>query len=226
MICGGTGCKASNSDEIIDALNIAIAEKNLQQRVKVVMTGCFGFCAQGPIVQILPDKTFYIKVTKEDAEEIINNHIIKGEIVDRLLYKNPETKKIVETRDEIPFYKRQKRIVLRNCGLINPESIEETIGSGGYTALRKVLTEMTKEEVIKEITESGLRGRGGGGFPTGLKWGATLKNQSDKKYVFVMRMKVIPELLWIDLYLRGILILLKQWLFVLMLLVQIADIYI
>ena len=94
MICGGTGCKASNSDEIIDALNIAIAEKNLQQRVKVVMTGCFGFCAQGPIVQILPDKTFYIKVTKEDAEEIINNHIIKGEIIDRLLYENPETKKI------------------------------------------------------------------------------------------------------------------------------------
>ncbi|NKF05552.1 NADH-quinone oxidoreductase subunit NuoF [Clostridium gasigenes] len=183
MICGGTGCKASNSDEIIDALNSAIVEKNLEQRVKVVMTGCFGFCAQGPIVQILPDKTFYIKVTKEDAEEIINKHIIKGEIIDRLLYKNPETKKLAETRDEIPFYKRQKRIALRNCGIINPENIEETIGSGGYMALGKVLTEMTKEEVIQEITDSGLRGRGGGGFPTGIKWGATLKNHSDKKYV-------------------------------------------
>ncbi|MBB6715687.1 NADH-quinone oxidoreductase subunit NuoF [Clostridium gasigenes] len=183
MICGGTGCKASNSDEIIDALNSAIVEKNLEQRVKVVMTGCFGFCAQGPIVQILPDKTFYIKVTKEDAEEIINKHIIKGEIIDRLLYKNPETKKLAETRDEIPFYKRQKRIALRNCGIINPENIEETIGSGGYMALGKVLTEMTKEEVIQEITDSGLRGRGGGGFPTGIKWGATLKNNSDKKYV-------------------------------------------
>ena len=157
MVCGGTGCKASNSDKIIDALNSAIEEKNLKQRVKVVMTGCFGFCAQGPIVQILPDKTFYIKVTKEDAEEIINKHIIKGEIIDRLLYTNPETKKSSETRDEIPFYKRQKRIALRNCGVINPENIEETIGSGGYIALGKVLTEMTKEEVIQEITDSGLR---------------------------------------------------------------------
>ncbi|MBB6623613.1 NADH-quinone oxidoreductase subunit NuoF [Clostridium gasigenes] len=183
MVCGGTGCKASNSDKIIDALNSAIEEKNLKQRVKVVMTGCFGFCAQGPIVQILPDKTFYIKVTKEDAEEIINKHIIKGEIIDRLLYTNPETKKSSETRDEIPFYKRQKRIALRNCGVINPENIEETIGSGGYIALGKVLTEMTKEEVIQEITDSGLRGRGGGGFKTGIKWGATLKSQSDKKYV-------------------------------------------
>ncbi len=147
------------------------------------MTGCFGFCAQGPIVQILPDKTFYIKVTKEDAKEIINKHIIKGEIIDRLLYTDPETKKLAETRDEIPFYKRQKRIALRNCGVINPENIEETIGSGGYIALGKVLTEMTKEEVVQEITDSGLRGRGGGGFPTGRKWAATLKSQSDKKYV-------------------------------------------
>lgn len=183
MICGGTGCKATDSDEIIRSLNKLITDNNLEDKVKVVMTGCFGFCAQGPIVQILPDKTFYIKVTKDDAEDIINKHIINGEVVDRLLYKNPETEKLLKTRDDIPFYKKQKRIALRNCGVINPESIEETIGSGGYMALGKVLTEMTQEDVIKEITDSGLRGRGGGGFKTGIKWAATLKNHSKEKYV-------------------------------------------
>lgn len=183
MICGGTGCKATNSDEVIDILNKAIKKNNLDEKVKVIMTGCFGFCAQGPIVQILPDKTFYIKVTKYNAEEIINKHILKGEIVEELLYKNPETEKFVKNRDDIPFYKKQNRIALRNCGIINPENIEETIGAGGYTALGKVLTEMSKEEVVQEVTNSGLRGRGGGGFNTGVKWGSALRNNNNKKYV-------------------------------------------
>lgn len=183
MICGGTGCKASNTDEIITELNNVIQKNNLENKVKVIMTGCFGFCAQGPIIQILPDKTFYTKVSKYDAEDIICNHIIKGESIDRLLYTNPETKKLVKTREEIPFYKKQKRIALRNCGLINPESIKETIGAGGYTALAKVLSEMTNEEVIQEIIDSGLRGRGGGGFKTGLKWKAAFKSNGAKKYV-------------------------------------------
>ncbi|MGL5084329.1 MAG: NADH-ubiquinone oxidoreductase-F iron-sulfur binding region domain-containing protein [Clostridium sp.] len=183
MICGGTGCKATNSDELIDALNTEIDKMNLGSKVKVVMTGCFGFCAQGPIIQILPDKTFYIKVTKDDVPLIISEHIIKGNIVERLLYTDPETDKIIATRDEIPFYKKQERIVLRNCGLINPEKIEDAIGSGAYGALGKVVTQMSKEEVVREITDSGLRGRGGGGFKTGVKWAAALRNPNKVKYV-------------------------------------------
>lgn len=183
MICGDTGCKASNSNELINEFNELIVKNNLQEKVKVIMTGCFGFCAQGPIIKILPDRTFYTKVTKSDVEEIINSHIIKGNIVGRLLYKNEETEKNERTSEEIPFYKKQKRIALRNCGVINPESIKDAIGAGAYTALGKVLTEMTTEDVIKEITDSGLRGRGGGGFSTGKKWAAASKNTGIKKYV-------------------------------------------
>ncbi|SFA83621.1 NADH-quinone oxidoreductase subunit NuoF [Clostridium frigidicarnis] len=183
LICGGTGCKASNSFNVIDALQKEVKDKGLEDKVKVIKTGCFGFCAQGPIVQILPDKTFYIKVSEDDVKEIVESHIVNNKIVDRLLYTNAETREKIETKDEIPFYKKQVRIALRNCGVIDPENIEEVVGADGYKALGKVLTEMSPEEVTKEMTESGLRGRGGGGFPTGRKWEATRKSKDDVKYV-------------------------------------------
>lgn len=183
LICGGTGCKASNSFNVIDALQKEVKNKGLEDKVKVIKTGCFGFCAQGPIVQILPDKTFYIKVSEDDVKEIVESHIVNNKIVDRLLYTNAETREKIETKDEIPFYKKQVRIALRNCGVIDPENIEEVVGADGYKALGKVLTEMSPEEVTKEMTESGLRGRGGGGFPTGRKWEATRKAKNDVKYV-------------------------------------------
>ncbi|SHI88020.1 NAD(P)-dependent iron-only hydrogenase diaphorase component flavoprotein [Clostridium cavendishii DSM 21758] len=183
MVCGGTGCRASNSDKIIDALNREIKNFGLEDSVKVILTGCFGFCAQGPIVQIFPDDTFYIKVSEDDAKEIIESHIVNKKVVERLLYTIPDTEKKAIKRDEMPFYKKQLRIALRNCGVINPENIKEVIASGGYTALGKVLTSMTQEEVIEEILQSGLRGRGGGGFPTGRKWEATRKAIGDIKYV-------------------------------------------
>lgn len=183
LICGGTGCKASNSFNVIDALQKEVKDKGLEDKVKVIKTGCFGFCAQGPIVQILPDKTFYIKVSEDDVKEIVESHIVNNKIVDRLLYTNAETREKIETKDEIPFYKKQVRIALRNCGVIDPENIEEVVGADGYKALGKVLTEMSPEEVTNEMTESGLRGRGGGGFPTGRKWEATRKAKNDVKYV-------------------------------------------
>lgn len=183
LVCGGTGCKATNSDGIIKALEEEIKKQGLEEKVKVVMTGCFGFCAQGPIVQILPDKTFYIKVSEEDAKEIINSHIINGIEVQRLLYENPETNERTKSREEMPFYKKQLRIALRNCGLINPEYMEEVLAVGGYNALGKVLTEMSVTEVIDEVTRSGLRGRGGGGFPTGRKWESTRVAKGIEKYV-------------------------------------------
>lgn len=183
LICGGTGCKSSSSDILKKSLEEEIAKKNLQEKVKVIMTGCFGFCAQGPIVQIMPDNTFYIKVKEDDIEEIIESHIINNTVVERLLYIDPKTNEKIEEREDIPFYKKQKRIALRNCGVIDPEKIEETLGRGGYTALGKVLTAMSKEEVIDIVKESGLRGRGGGGFPTGRKWEATKNSKGERKFV-------------------------------------------
>lgn len=183
MVCGGPGCKASKADKIMEALNLKIKEHNLEDKVKVVMTGCFGFCAEGPIVQILPDDVFYVKVTVNDAEDIIEQHIMEGNVVERLLYTDKETNKKIEKRSEIPFYKKQVKIALKNCGVIDPEKIEEVIGMGGYTALGKCITAMTQEEVVKEVLESGLRGRGGGGFPTGKKWEATRRVAGDVKYV-------------------------------------------
>ena len=149
----------------------------------MVRTGCFGFCAKGPIIKIIPENIFYIKVSPRDVEEIINSHIISGKIVERLLYELPESKEKIKTLEDIPFYKKQKRIVLKNCGNIDPEKIEETIGANGYMALGKVLTEMTPEKVIEEVTASGLRGRGGGGFLTGAKWNATRKAKDNIKFV-------------------------------------------
>lgn len=183
MICGGTGCKASSSDKVIEALTNKVKKEGIGDKVKVVMTGCLGFCAQGPIVQILPDNTFYIQVSENDVDEIIESHIMQGIVVERLLYTDPETKEKIETRNEMPFYKKQKRIALRNCGLVNPEIMEEVIGVGGYTALAKALCQMTPEDVIKEVTEAGLRGRGGGGFPAGRKWEATRRVNAPVKYV-------------------------------------------
>lgn len=183
LICGGPGCKASNSDNILKAFNEEITRLNLQEDVKVIMTGCFGFCAKGPVIEIMPDKVFYIKVTEEDVKEIIESHILEGRIVDRLLYENEETKERIKVKEEIPFYKKQVKIALKNCGLIDPENMEDALGVGAYTALGKVLTTMTQEEVIKEVSESGLRGRGGGGFPTGRKWEAARRASGDIKYV-------------------------------------------
>ena len=183
LVCGGTGCRASASKNIICRLEDCLKERALEDEVQVITTGCFGFCEKGPIVKIMPDNTFYVQVKPEDAEEIVNEHIIKGRKVERLLYKEPSKKVTVSDSKHMEFYKKQLRIALRNCGFIDPENIEECIGRDGYSALAKCLTEMTPEAVIDEIKRSGLRGRGGGGFPTGLKWEFARKYQADQKYV-------------------------------------------
>jgi len=183
MVCQGTGCMSSKSDEIMDKLKSNIEKYGLEDSVKVVLAGCFGFCAKGPIVHILPDNIFYIHVTTEDAEEIISKHIVKGEIIERLLYEEPTVGKKVNSQEEMSFYKKQLRVALRNCGIINPEDIREYIACDGYKALGKALTNMTSEDVVNEILESGLRGRGGGGFPTGKKWMFTKSCHSPEKYI-------------------------------------------
>ena len=184
LVCGGTGCTSSNSTAIIEALEKEIADKGLSEEIKVVKTGCFGLCALGPIMIVYPEGSFYSEVKVEDVPEIVEEHLLKGRIVTRLLYdetvvNDSEIKSLNETN----FYKKQKRIALRNCGVIDPENIEEYIAYDGYQALAKCLTEMTPEDVIKVVKDSGLRGRGGGGFPTGLKWEFTSKNAADQKYV-------------------------------------------
>ncbi|MDP4088547.1 MAG: NADH-quinone oxidoreductase subunit NuoF [Bacillota bacterium] len=183
MVCQGTGCISSNSNLIMENLNKEIEKAGLQDDVKVVLAGCFGFCAKGPVVHIVPDNTFYVKVTPEDAEEIVNSHLVNGVVVDRLLYEEPTIKKKVETQGEMSFYKKQLRIALRNCGTINPEDIREYIATDGYKALGKVLTSMSSDQVIDEVVKSGLRGRGGGGFPTGKKWAFAKGYDSEQKYI-------------------------------------------
>lgn len=183
LVCGGTGCRASASKNIICRLEECLKERALEDDVQVIATGCFGFCEKGPIVKIMPDNTFYVQVKPEDAEEIVNEHIIKGRKVARLLYKEPDKKVAVSDSKHMGFYKKQLRIALRNCGFIDPENIEEYIGRDGYSALAKCLSEMTQSEVIDEIKRSGLRGRGGGGFPTGMKWEFASKYKADQKYV-------------------------------------------
>ena len=182
LVCGGTGCRASHSEHIITALRKELDEAGLSDQVQVIRTGCFGFCEQGPIVKSVPDNTFYVSVKPEDAEAIVREHIIKGRKVERLLYVAPDTGRHVSDSKHMEFYKPQVRIALRNCGFIDPENINEYIARDGYAALGKVL-EMRPEEVIREIMDSGLRGRGGGGFPTGLKWKITREVQADQKYV-------------------------------------------
>ncbi len=183
LVCGGTGCRASQSEEIIESLRHAIEHNGLEQEIQVVKTGCFGFCEKGPIVKIIPDNTFYVHVKPEDSEEIIAEHLVKGRTVNRLLYVDPETKQTVSDSKHMGFYRKQLRIALRNCGFINPENIHEYIARDGYAALGLALAEMTPETVIQTIIDSGLRGRGGGGFPTGLKWDITRKVQAAQKYV-------------------------------------------
>ncbi len=183
LVCGGTGCRASASDAIVENLRNELLAQGLEDTVQVIMTGCFGFCEKGPIVKVMPDNTFYVQVKPEDAKSIVEEHIIKGRKVEKLLYKDPVKQESISDSKHMGFYKKQIRIALRNCGFINPENMDEYIARDGYLALGKVLTEMSPTEVIGEIKDSGLRGRGGAGFPTGLKWEITSKSESDKKYV-------------------------------------------
>ena len=170
MVCTGTGCSASHSPKLIDLFNKELAEAGMDQEVRVVRTGCFGLCAMGPIVLIYPEGALYTNVKEDDVKEIVSEHIVKGRIVERLLHKESDEKGVTTSLTDTEFYKHQKRIALRNCGIINPENIDEYIGVGGYEALGKVLTEMKPQEVIDLIKASGLRGRGGAGFSTGQKW--------------------------------------------------------
>ena len=183
LVCGGTGCTSSHSNDIIDALNANIKEKGLEEEIKVVRTGCFGLCALGPIMIVYPEGCFYSEVNVEDIPEIVEEHLLKGRIVKRLLYSETVEAESVKPLNETNFYKKQHRVALRNCGVIDPENIEEYIAYDGYAALAKALTEMTPQEVIQTVIDSGLRGRGGGGFPTGRKWSFTAANQADQKYV-------------------------------------------
>lgn len=183
LVCGGTGCTSSGSQQIMETLKSEIEKNGLSQEVSVVQTGCHGLCALGPIMIIYPDATFYSMVKVEDIPEIVSEHLLKGRVVTRLLYQETVTPTGVKALIDTDFYKKQHRIALRNCGIINPEVIEEYIGTGGYAALGKVLTEMTPDDVIQCLLDSGLRGRGGGGFPTGLKWKLAKQNDADQKYV-------------------------------------------
>lgn len=170
LVCGGTGCTSSGSQKIIDRLQLEIDKNGLSSEVQVVKTGCFGLCALGPIMIIYPEGTFYSMIKEEDIPEIVSEHLLKGRIVSRLVYDETVTNDGIKSLNDTDFYKKQQRVALRNCGVINPENIDEYIAMDGYSALGKVLTEMTPDDVIKCILDSGLRGRGGGGFPTGRKW--------------------------------------------------------
>ena len=184
LVCGGTGCTSSGSEKLIAALNEELAKHNLEEEIQVVTTGCHGLCALGPIMVVYPEGTFYSMVKLEDIPEIVSEHLLKGRIVNRLVYTETVAEGEVKSLNDTDFYKKQHRVALRNCGVINPEIIDEYIGTDGYAALGKVLTEMTPDDVVKTILDSGLRGRGGGGFPTGLKW-KLAKNlvQGGQKYV-------------------------------------------
>ena len=183
LCCGGTGCKASSSAKIVENLKAAIEANGIASKVDVIVTGCFGFCEKGPIVKVMPDNTFYTQVKPEDADEIVKEHVIGGRRVERLLYVDPKTSQHVSDSKHMDFYRKQKRVALRNCGFIDPENIAEYIARDGYMALSNALQNQTPEEVIDIIKKSGLRGRGGAGFPTGMKWGFARNYQAEHKYV-------------------------------------------
>ncbi len=183
MVCGGAGCHASQSNELLNNLIYEIEANALENKVKAIKTGCFGLCEKGPIVKILPDNTYYSRVSPDDAKEIISRHIMGGKKVERLLFVDPKTNEKVTDPKKVGEQKKQIRIALRNCGFIDPEKIEDSIVADAYQALGKVLTQMSPEQAIKEIIDSGIRGRGGGGFPTGIKWEIASKNKADQKYV-------------------------------------------
>ena len=185
LVCGGTGCTSSGSQQLMERFEQQLKEKGLEKEVKIVRTGCFGLCEAGPVVIVYPEGTFYSRVKVEDVDEIVSEHLLKGRKVQHLVYVDHATHEssIQKSLDEIGFYKLQKRIALKNCGVIDPENIDEYIAFDGYKALAKALTEMTREQVIQEVLDSGLRGRGGGGFPTGLKWKFGYNSQADQKYI-------------------------------------------
>ena len=183
LCCGGTGCHASNSQELMENLRKYLKENGLENDVKVIQTGCFGFCAQGPIVKIMPDNVFYVQVTPDDAKEIVESHVVGKKLVERLLYIEPQLKARIHDYAKMSFYAKQERISLRNCGLLNPEDIEEYIANNGFQALAKCLFEMTPETVVQEVLNSGICGRGGAGFPTGLKWRIAAGVKAEEKYI-------------------------------------------
>ena len=182
LVCGGTACCSGGADKIIEAFANELEAAGLKEKVQVVATGCLGFCEQGPIVKILPQGTFYVQVKAADVKEIVAEHLVKGRVVQRLCYDPEQAKKLVAEAN-IPFYQKQYRIVLRNCGVIDPEKIEDYIARDGYKAIEKVLFEMTPEQVVDEMLKSGLRGRGGAGFPTGMKWKFAQQQPKGQKYM-------------------------------------------
>ena len=183
LVCGGTGCTSSDSLKIVDKLNEELVKNGLEKEVNVITTGCFGLCALGPIMVVYPEGSFYSMVKVDDIPEIVEEHLLKGRIVTRLLYQETVEEDTIKSLNKTAFYEKQKRVALRNCGVIDPEKIDDYIAMDGYAALGKVLTEMTPDEVIQTILDSGLRGRGGAGFPTGLKWKFAAANDADQKYV-------------------------------------------
>lgn len=183
LVCGGTGCTSSGSQQIIDVLDEEIKKHGIQNEVNVIKTGCFGLCELGPIMIVYPEGSFYSRVDVKNIPEIVSEHLVNGNVVTKLLYKDTVKGDSIISLNETPFYKKQMRVALKNCGVISPECIDEYIAMDGYFALAKVLSEMQPEDVIKVIKDSGLRGRGGGGFPTGVKWGLAAANKSDQKFV-------------------------------------------
>ncbi|MDE6599178.1 MAG: NAD(P)H-dependent oxidoreductase subunit E, partial [Oscillospiraceae bacterium] len=185
LVCGGTGCTSSGSAKIIEKLNEEIEKNGIKDKVEVIKTGCFGLCALGPIMIVYPEGAFYSMVKEEEIPEIVREHLAGGHVDTKYLYKETVTENGIKSLNETNFYKKQHRVALRNCGVINPENIDEYIGTDGYQALAKVIKEMTPEQVIQTILDSGLRGRGGGGFPTGMKWklARNIVPDADQKYV-------------------------------------------